>query len=418
MTRAVPRAVRRVDLASARRLAIHAQRLDGAAPRSTPAKVLDVIRAIRCVQLDPISVVARSPLLVLHSRLDGFRPAQLDRLLFRDRVLFEYWAHAASIVLTEDLPIHAWFMRQHLPQDTEWGRRHAEWLRTNAKLRRSIMLRLRRDGPLPSRDLADLSVESWRSTGWTNERNVDKMLAFLWRQGAILVAGRAGQQKLWDLAERVLPADAPRGRLSDLGVTRLATDLSLRALGLGTDRHIRMHFTEGRYPELARVLAEFERSGRIERVEVADGGDRLPGAWFVHADHLRVLERIEAGEWSPRATMLSPFDNLIRDRARSLALFGLDYRIEIYTPKHQRRYGYYAMPVLDGDRFVARVDPAFVRDEGRLRLHAIHGEDGHERSVDAGAAVASAVGELATFLGAEAVEISGPVPRRWRAALP
>jgi uncharacterized protein YcaQ len=415
----VTRALRRIGLDTARRLAVHAQRLDGTSPRSTPRTVLDVIRAIRCVQLDPIAVVARSPHLVLHSRLDAFRPSQLDRLLFRDRALFEYWAHAASIVLTEDLPIHAWYMRNFLRPDVPNARYHLEWIATNAKLRRSILSRLRREGPLPSRALADVSSQTWRSSGWTNDRNVDKMLTLLWSRGVIMVAGRQGQQKLWDIAERVLPPDAPRRRLSDLAVTRLAVDHSLRALGVGTVNHVRAHFTPGRFPELARVMAEFERRGRALPVEVeadADAG-RLPGRWFVHADHLEALERLEGGAWVPRATMLSPFDNLIRDRARSLALFDLDYRIEIYVPKDQRRYGYYAMPVLDGDRFVARVDPAFVRDEGRLRLHAVHGEDGHERSPSAAAAVAAAVRELAAFLGAEEIDVAGTVPRRWRAAL-
>jgi len=411
------KAVRTIDLVTARRLAVHAQRLDGRRPRSTPASVLDVVRSIRCVQIDPISVVARSPELVLYSRLAGFRSSQLDRLLWDDRSLFEYVAHAASIVLIEDLPIHVWFMRRFLSGGAGWERRHVEWIRTNQRLRRSILTRLRREGPLPSRRLTDIAQEQWRSSGWTNERNVDKMLWLLWMSGAVMVAGRRGQQKLWDLAERVLPPGASKGRLSALGASRRATDLSLRGLGVGTPQHIRAHFTRGRYPELARALSSLEQARTFERVAVVSDGARLPGTWYLHADHAEALERMSAGRWSPRATMLSPFDNLIADRARALALFDLHYRIEIYTPKHQRRYGYYSMPVLDGDRFVARIDPAFDRTTKRLTLLAVHGEGGSERSPGSGETVGLAVRDLAASLGAHEIEVAGQIPARWRGAL-
>jgi len=157
-------ALRRIDLCTARRLAIATQRLAGPMPRSSPAKVLDVIRSIRCVQLDPISVVARSPLLVLRSRIGGFQPKHLDRLLYRDRALFEYWAHAASIVLSEDHPIFRYRMR-NWPGPEARGDRVRGWIQSNAKLRRSVLSELRRRGPLRLRDFPDHSVESWESSG-------------------------------------------------------------------------------------------------------------------------------------------------------------------------------------------------------------------------------------------------------------
>jgi hypothetical protein len=270
-------AVRRIDLATARRLAIAKQRLSGSAPRSSPAKVLDVVRSIRCVQLDPISVVARSPLLVLRSRLAGFDPAHLDRLLWRDRSLFEYWAHAASIVLTEDYPIHHYRMRS-FPQAGGWGTRFADWVSRNDALRRAIVRDLRRRGPLRLRDFADNPVsESWVSTGWTRDRNVDQMIRFLWVRGAVMVADRRGLEKWWDLAERVLPAEARGARIRDAVVTRRAAELSLRALGVATAAHIRAHFTVDRYPGLPDALGRLQRDGRIVRVEVAAEGDSLPG---------------------------------------------------------------------------------------------------------------------------------------------
>ena len=407
--------LRTVELADARRLAVSAQRLAGRAPRSSPASVLDVIRSTRCVQIDPIAVVARSPLLVLRSRIPTFRPAHLDKLLWRDRRLFEYWAHAASIVLTEDYPIHAWWMRTYLrPDGTTTTEQVVEWIKANDGLRRSILRQLRREGPLPSRAIADVASKPWRSTGWTNERNVDRMLAQLWRSGRIMVAGRGGQGKLWDLAERVLPDDVPRERLSDLEVTRRAAERSLRGLGVATPAHIRGHFTTGRYPELPKVLDGFERQGVVERVDVRDDGASLKGVWYVHREDLAALERIERGRWTPRTTLLSPFDNLIYDRKRAQVLFGIDYRMEIYVPRPKRRYGYYAMPLLDGDRFVARVDAAHDRTEGRLLVHAAHPENGVRAAAANAEPVRQAVEELATWLGVERIDTDGAIPAPWR----
>jgi uncharacterized protein len=369
------------------------------------------------VQLDPISVVARSPLLVLRSRLPTFRPAHLERVVYRDRSMFEYWAHAASIVLTEDLPIHRYQMRNYPRVATPWGRRTARWMEQNAKLRRSILSDLRRNGPLRTRDLEDHADVQWESTGWTRARNVDQMIRFLWVQGKVFVADRRGLEKWWDLAERVLPDDAPTERLRDVDVTRRAAELSLRALGVATSRHITQHFTVDLYPELPRVLDGLERQGVVERVDVRDDGTSLKGAWFVHRDDLSMLERIERGRWAPRTTLLSPFDNLIYDRKRAQVVFGIDYRMEIYVPEAKRRFGYYAMPLLDGDRFLARVDSAHDRTGGRLVVKAIHPEPGVRAGAGNAAAVGGALGELATWLGVERIDLDGAAPAAWRRAL-
>jgi uncharacterized protein len=415
----VAAALRTIDRTTARRLAIAVQRLSGTPPRSSPRAVLGVIRSIRCVQLDPIAVVARSPHLVLGARVAGFQPKHLDGLLWRDRSVYEYWAHAASIVLAEDHPIHAWYMRRYVRDDgSGWNRRRLDWMAANARLKRSVLAQIRRDGPVLARRISGgLAGESWRSSGWTNERNVDRMLGFLWGSGTIMVAGREGIQKLWDLAERVLSPDAPRERISDLEVTRRAVDRSLRGLGVGTPQQIKTHFTRGRYPELKRVLGEFERAGRIERVNVEHDGAQMPGTWYVHRNDVALLERIERGGWEPRTTMLSPFDNLIADRARSELLFDLPYRMEIYVPKDQRRYGYYAMPVLDGDRFVALVDPAMDRANGRLFVRAVHAAPQAKPNPEVWRSVAGAVGDLAAWLGATEIELEGPAPAAFRAVL-
>jgi uncharacterized protein len=406
----MPPALRTLDPALARRLVLSRQRLAGPPPLGPgPEAIMEVATDLAFLQLDPISVVARSHQLVLWSRLGRFDLADLDGLLWRDRRLFEYWAHAAAIVCTDDYPIHSLLMRRYP------SARHAQlraWLADNQALRRSILRQLRAGGPLPTRALEDRAASDWQSSGWTQGRNVDRMLDLLWTQGRIMVAGRQGQQRVWDLAERCLPPSAPTRRPPEREVVRLAAQRSLRALGVATARDIDRSFTAGRYPGLPSVLAGLQRSGQVEQVRLATDGAERPGPWFVHADDLPLLDRLESGDWRPRTTLLSPFDNLIINRERTERLFGFSFRMEIYVPKAARRYGYYVLPILHGDRLIGRVDPALDRATGRLVVHAIHSEPGAPAS--AGPAVATALGELAGFVGATGLDLRQPPPDVWR----
>jgi uncharacterized protein YcaQ len=417
---------RTVDPALARRLFLSRQRLAGPAPgpgsgagpppasgpRPGSDGVMAVASDLASLQLDPISVVARSHLLVLWSRLGRFDPARLDALLWRERRLFEYWTNAAAIVCTEDYPIHSLLMRRYPSDRYAHSRRMRLWLAENQALRRSILRQLRADGPLPARALEDRAGTAWRSSGWTSGRNVERMLDLLWTQGRILVAGRRGRERIWDLAERCLPPWAPTRGPPEREVVRLAAQRSLRALGVATTRDIDRYFTAGRYPGLPAALAALERSARVERVRVVSDGAEWPGPWYVHADDLPLLERLQAGDWRPRTTLLSPFDNLIIDRERTERLFGFRFRMEIYVPRAARRYGYYVLPILHGDRLIGRVDPAMDRTRGRLVVNAIHHEP--DAPASAGPAVAAALGDLAAFLGADGVDLGQPPPAIWR----
>jgi uncharacterized protein len=415
----MPRALRTLDPVLARRLILGRQGLAGplpAAPAPPEGHGREAIMAtasdLAGLQLDPIGVVAPSHLLVLWSRLGRFDPDELEALRWGERRLFEYWTHAAAIVCTQDYPIHSLLMRRYPSDRYAQSRRLRAWLDANQALRRSILRQLRHSGPLPTGALEDRAETSWQSSGWTAGRNVDRMLDALWTQGRIMVAGRQGRQRVWDLAERWLPAWTPTRRPPEREVVRLAAQRSLRALGVATARDIDRHFTASRYPGLPAVLAGLERSGRVERVRLAADGAEWPGPWYVHADDLPLLERLKAGDWRPRTTLLSPFDNLIIDRERTRRLFGFHYRMEIYVPKAARRYGYYVLPVLSGDRLVGRVDPAMDRARGRLVVNAVHAEP--EAPAAAGPAVAAALEDLAAFLGADGVGLRRPPPPVWR----
>jgi uncharacterized protein YcaQ len=378
---------------------------------------MEVVRTLGCLQLDPTNVVARSHLLVLWSRIGGFEPSDLEALRWEERRLFEYWAHRASIVLTEDYPIHHLMMRRYPTDRSTHGRRTRQWLKDNPALRRHVLRRLRRSGPLRLRDFEDRTVVGWQSGGWTSGRNVERMLDVLWTQGKVMVAGRSGVDRLWDLADRWFPEWTPRHSLPEREVVRRAAVRSLRALGVATARDIGNHFTYGRYPGLPIVLTGLEKSGDVQPVRVEEAGVEWPGKRYVHAEDVPLMELIIGEEWEPRTTLLSPFDNLIIERQRTERLFGLRYRMEIYVPKEKRLFGYYAMPVLHGDRLIGLVDPTLDRVNERLVVQSVHALPDPPAEGGAGRAVAGAVEDLARFVKATAVDYRGPVPDAWRAAL-
>ncbi len=400
----------------ARRLAITRQHLAGERAPATATSILNLVRDLGCIQIDPISAVARSPLLVLFSRLGVYDPALLNTLLFQERTLFEYWAHCASIVPTEDYPLHAHLMRTYARDHSVWSHRIQAWVKQNDSVRREILSALRKRGPLLSRHFIeqDQRATHWVSTGWTSNRNAARMLDYLLMSGKVTVAGREGIQKVWDLTERFLPAWTPREKLSEREIVRRATQRSLRALGVATPKQITQHFIRGRYPRLEETLTTLEKEKLVERVHIADAQTTWDGEWYIHTADLPLLEKISAGAWQPRTTLLSPFDNLICDRARTKLFFDFDYTMEIYVPAAKRKYGYYVLPILHGDQLIGRVDAAMDRAALRLNLNAIYAEKTAPRDTRTARAIHNAIETLATFLGAREIAYPRRMPRAWK----
>jgi uncharacterized protein YcaQ len=379
-----------LSLGEARRLAIRSQHLAGPEPVRGIGGMRQVLRGLRVLQIDPVNVVARSHLLVLWSRLGGFDRDDLETLRWRERWLFEYWAHAASIVLTEDYPIHRAMMRAY--QVTVESQQKRDWLAANEDFRRYVLDLLRDSGPLPGDAIEDRAAVSWISTGWTNGRNVERMLDILWKQGVVMVTGRDGLRRLWGLADFPAVEDLPQEE-----VVARAAEHALRALGVARTRDVERHFTIGRYPEL-----DLERAAWARPVLVEGGNEQ----WWVHRDALGLLDE----PWRPRTTLLSPFDNLICDRERTDRLWGFAYRNEMYVPRHKRQFGCYVMPVLSGERLIGRVVPRVDRRRGELVVEGVFAE---EEFSGAGAvadrSVAAAIESLASFAGAGSVSYSGGV---------
>ncbi|MCB9135939.1 MAG: YcaQ family DNA glycosylase [Anaerolineales bacterium] len=413
-----------IPVSLARRLAVTKQLLAGPRPAPTSDGMMTVFDHLGCIQIDPIPVVDRTQYLVMFSRVGSYDRGAFDKLVYEDRQLFEFWAHAASIVRVADLPIHRHFMNRPIHHETksEWVKRFRNWAQANDGFREYVLESLRERGPLAAEEIEDRAVLNWESSGWSSNRNVNLMLELLWDRGQIFVAGRNGTRRFWDIPERVLPGLEMVEQISTEEMVRRAAVIAIRALGVATEKHIKYHFTRGRYPGLGKVLKELVKEGVLEEVEVVGEGEASAypapaGAWYIHAGDLPLLERLKEDAWGQRTVLLSPFDNLICDRARTAWMFNYDFRIEIYVPPAKRKYGYYVLSVLDGDRFIARLDPRMDRKTGVLTLNAIHAEPGVDVNEVTGRAVASAVQELGDFLGAQAIYLNGHTPEGWRKEL-
>jgi len=394
-----------LSIGQARRLALHAQGL--ALPPSGGTTVDDVVARLGCLQLDPVGVVARSPLLVLRARLVGgthdSHERALTRTAYRDRRLFDYWCHEASLCHVDDLPIHRWAMRTYLDRLSPARSVVREWMEGNASFADHTVGALADAGPLRARELEDRAEVDWEHGHWTDEissrQNIARMLDRLWMMGRVGISDRVGIERRWDVIERCLPegalAAADEDPLEAGEVVRRAIVRSVGMLGVARAPHIAAHFTRRRYPGMggpgAGVLGELERSGGLVRVAVTG----LRGDWWVKPEDLEGVADLEPGR---RTVALSPFDNLLCDRARTAELFGFDHRLEIYVPAAKRRWGYYVLPVLHGERLVARADLRVDRegDEPVLRVLAVHHEPGRK----APRAVERALESLAHWRGA------------------
>lgn len=355
--------VHELSPAEARRIAVRAQLLDAARPTS----LLETVRHLTLLQIDPTAAVAPSADLVAWSRLGGtYEHGELVRALEAERTLFEY---DATIRPADDLPI----FRAVMAASPRHGGPRA-WLEANDAFRRDLLERLRADGPLAGRELPDTAVVPWKSTGWTHERNVTQMLELLALRGEIAVSRRAGRERLWDLAERVLPASPA---LDPEEAERVRDERRLAALGIARARGTRLP---------------------IEQVTVGSAGEAavvagVAGEWRVDPAQLARLDEPFAG----RAALLSPFDRLVYDRKRALELFGFEYTLEMYKPAAKRRWGYFALPILVGDRLVGKLDAVADRKAGRFLVHAVHEDEPFD--VDTRAAVDAELDALAAWLG-------------------
>ncbi|KRC92633.1 hypothetical protein ASE25_04770 [Terrabacter sp. Root85] len=361
--------VHRLTVEQARRIAVHAQLLD--LPR--PTDLVQTVERLTFLQIDPTAAIAPSADLVLWSRLGRtYDPADLTKTVEHDRTLVETVAYVRS---PTDIPAVIAEVREAEPYPFM-----ATWLEANDSFRRDILATLEADGPLLSRDIPDTSVVPWPSTGWTNNRNITKMLEALALRGEVAISGRKGRQRYFDLPERVYPPDLPRLTLEQAVDHR--NERRLASLGIARATGTVMP-GEGNYVGDAGEPAEV---------------DGVPGTWRVDPAYLDV-----ADAFTGRTALLSPFDRLIHDRVRAEQLWGFEYILEMYKPKDQRRWGYFALPILHHDRLVGKLDAQADRKAGTLVVNAVHEDVRFTKAVRS--AVDREIADLAAWLG---LTLSGP----------
>jgi uncharacterized protein YcaQ len=328
-----------LSLDEARRIALNAQLLS--LPR--PAGVVEVVQDLTLLQYDQTAAVAPSADLVLWSRLgSGYEPASLLAMLER-RELIEL---SGMIRPAADLPLYQASMAAWPGSSPGWAVNQGRWVEKNDACRRDILARLFAEGPLSSRDIPDTCVVPWESSGWNNDRNVVRLLDFMVSRGEVAVSGRRGKDKLFDLASRVYPA-LPAAPLDEARRRRDSRRLS--SLGLARPKG---------------------QDTQVEPGGVGDAGEPaviegVRGRWRVDPDLLGV-------PFTPRVALLSPLDRLIFDRKRMADIFEFDYQLEMYKPASNRRWGYYALPILVGDRLLGKVDATADRKSDVLRVAAVH----------------------------------------------
>ena len=338
-----------------------------AAPR--PTELEEVVRHLTLLQLDPTVAVAPSADLVLWSRLgSSYSPNQLEDALDRQSLVeLQGMARPAADLALFRGEMARWPGPEPL---VEWRESVRDWVDANDACRLDILERLRMDGPLPSGELPDTCVVPWRSSGWNDNRNLRMMLAMLVERGEVAAAGRDGRDKLWDLAERVYPDDP--GIPPD-EAERIRDERRLRALGIA---RARVTFPPG----------EPNHVGEAGEPAVVEG---VRGSW-------RVDPELLGRRFTGRTALLSPLDRLIIDRKRMAEIFEFDYQLEMYKPVAKRRWGYWAMPVLHGDRLVGKLDATADREAGVLWVDAVHEDEPFSKAVTA--AVQREIKDLARWL--------------------
>ncbi|ANS79469.1 Putative cytoplasmic protein clustered with trehalase [Serinicoccus hydrothermalis] len=356
----------------ARRVAVRAQLLTA----QRPGDVVETVRELTLLQIDPVKAVAPAQHLVLWSRLgSAYDPGELDRLL-AERTLVEILGFVRP---GEDVALYrAEMERWPTPSRRDgslrpWQESNARWVEANDRARREILAHLEAEGPTPTGALPDATEVPWRSSGWTDDKNVQRLLDLMVARGEVAVSGREGGQRLWDLAQRVYP-DVPTLPLEQARAEQDARRLA--ALGL----------LRSRGPECPVEPGDARVAGEEATV------DGVTGTWRVHPAYLDPDDR-----FTGRAALLCPIDRLVFDRDRMADLFAFDYVLEMYKPKAKRRFGYYALPVLDGDELVGKLDATAEHKRGVLRVDALH-EDGDWSAARRDRVVAE-IHDLATWLG-------------------
>ncbi len=392
-----------------KRLAVYKQGLHQRPASSDQADLKRIIKRIGLLQLDSISVVARSHYLVMLARAGLYDPAELDVLL-DEGFLFETWAHAACQLPSAHYPWYQAYIQQKQREVVGW---QIERLgdETDAIVGQ-VLETIRQRGPMSSKDFES---ERRGPGGWWNWKPTKVALEYLFfDRGELMVSHRVNFQRYYDLPERVLARHNFTLDKTIEDFKRWTIESGLRHIGIATSNQVADYYRQYKR-DAAAILADMLQTGDALPVAVEGWSD----AAYIHCDDLALLEQIQAGEHEPQMTVfLSPFDNLFWDRDRDLMLWDFFYRIEVYTPKAKRIHGYYVMPILHGSELVGRIDPKVERKAKRLIFNNLHLERGVKLNGALTRGLIGAIKEFMAFHGCDSFELQKcnrvPLARRLR----
>jgi uncharacterized protein YcaQ len=388
--------------------------------RLTAASLVRFAEDVGGIQLDSINVLERAHLLTLWSRFGAYDHGVLERLVYRRRLLFEYWAHAACLVSTTQFPMWRRAMLDYEVRHTGW----TSWLRKHGPTLKRVEQAFRERGPLGNADFTD-SRPGRRMAGWWAWKPEAHAMDYLWKKGVLGVRSRVHFQRRLDLIERLLPAALALEPPSREEFRRWHVRRSLHAMGAASTADLRMYLSYPRAAVVERRATLQTMLGSGEIVEVAVEGERAP--WLALAEDLPALGAAARRRSRPSrgTTFLAPFDSFLWHRERTKTLFGFDYRIEVYTPGHRRVHGYYSLPILHDGALIGRLDAKNHREARWLEVKHVHFEDwfadGAAGPVDGHGCVAlepaltgigGALASLAAFVGAERVTLARVSPAK------
>ena len=327
---------------------------------------------------------------MLWSRLGNYDRALVDKLVAA-RKLFEW---NAFITPVERLPELIYFGKSWPGTGGSWRARTTRFMAENSAFRQSILDQLRADGPLQSRQIDVSKVKvGWELSGWTQGNNASQMLEFMSVKMDVAVAGRVGQERLWNLTERVIPADTPRHDLTEDEYQELRVMRAMARFGVGTFKEIRDRAYGLTIPAAKALFGRLVEQGRLVAVDLPYAGKPAPGYALPEA-----LE--SADSTGARTTLLSPFDPLVYDRDRTARLFDFSYRLEMYKPKAEREFGHFVLPIVHDGALVGRLDSERDRKANELVVRKLHWEGGKPPNAATRTAVDQAIDELKAFVRA------------------
>lgn len=388
-----------LTLSAARHLHLSAQGLlKKPRRRAKPTDILPAIQRMSLLQIDTINIVARSPYLVLFSRLGAYSPEWLDNALSNGE-LMEYWAHEACFLPRSDFALVRHRMRA--PDKMGWKYRK-EWMEQHAQEIKALTEHIQQNGPVRS---ADFEHPRKGASGWWEWKPHKRHLEGLFTAGEVMVIARRNFQRVYDLTHRVMPHwDDERDMLSQSAAEAIMLENSARSLGIFRPQWLADYYRL-RQPALAPLLQEWQAQRRIIPVEVES-----LGAMWLHNDLLPELELALAGKLTAtHSAVLSPFDPVVWDRKRAEQFFDFSYRLECYTPAPKRQYGYFVLPLLHKGQLVGRMDAKMHRKAGELEIISLYLEEGTRVTAGLEKGLRAAITEFAAWQGATRVRL-GQLP--------